>query len=184
MIPPPPEMIPPPRPINLEENDFCTRNCCGSLRPFVIKILDYSSHEVIHIERPLKCASCYFPCCLQKLEIQSPPGSPIGYIVQKWHPFLPKFTVLNERHEKVLTIVGPYIVSSCFSNIDFNIKSLNEKVIVGKITKQWSGFFKETFTDADNFSIQFPLDLDVKMKAVMLGACFLIDLLFFEVGCC
>jgi len=45
---------------------------------------------------------------------------------------------------------------------------------VGKITKQWSGLAKEYFTDADNFGIQFPVDLDVKMKAVMLGACFLI----------
>ena len=45
---------------------------------------------------------------------------------------------------------------------------------VGKISKQWSGFANEAFTDADNFGISFPMDLDVKMKAVMLGACFLI----------
>lgn len=30
------------------------------------------------------------------------------------------------------------------------------------------------FTDADFFGINFPMDLDVRMKAVMLGACFLI----------
>lgn len=30
------------------------------------------------------------------------------------------------------------------------------------------------FTDADYFGITFPMDLDVRMKAVMLGACFLI----------
>ena len=67
---------------------------------------------------------------------------------------------------------------------------------VGKITKQWSGLAKEYFTDADNFGIQcehttilcsvvcmyswhhvnliVPMDLDVKMKATMLAACFLI----------
>ncbi|XP_007502135.1 phospholipid scramblase 1 [Monodelphis domestica] len=163
-----------------EENDFCTLNCCGSLRPFVIKILDYSNREVIQIERPLRCSSCYYPCCLQKMEIQSPPGVPIGYVVQKWHPFLPKFAVLNEHQEEVLKIVGPCVACSCCSNIDFDVKSLNEDAIVGKITKQWTGFVKEAFTDADNFSIQFPIDLDVKMKAVMLGACFLIDFMFFE----
>lgn len=54
------------------------------------------------------------------------------------------------------------------------IKSLDEQSVVGKISKQWSGLVREAFTDADNFGIQFPLDLDVKMKAVMLGACFLI----------
>lgn len=45
---------------------------------------------------------------------------------------------------------------------------------VGKISKQWSGLAREMFTDADFFGITFPMDLDVRMKAVMLGACFLI----------
>lgn len=45
---------------------------------------------------------------------------------------------------------------------------------VGKITKQWSGLAREFFTDADYFGISFPMDLDVRMKAVMLGACMLI----------
>ena len=33
---------------------------------------------------------------------------------------------------------------------------------------------REAFTDCDMFGINFPIDLDVKMKAVLLGACFLI----------
>jgi len=51
---------------------------------------------------------------------------------------------------------------------------------VGKISKQWSGLGKEVFTDADNFGINFPLDLDVKVKATLLGATFLIDFMYFE----
>lgn len=47
-------------------------------------------------------------------------------------------------------------------------------VEVGRISKQWSGLLKEAFTDTDNFGISFPMDLDVKMKAVLLGALFLI----------
>lgn len=45
---------------------------------------------------------------------------------------------------------------------------------VGKISKQWTGLAKEVFTDSDNFGITFPIDLDVKMKATLLGAVFLI----------
>ena len=45
---------------------------------------------------------------------------------------------------------------------------------VGKISKQWTGLIKEHFTDADNFGINFPMDLDVNVKATLLGACFLI----------
>ena len=33
---------------------------------------------------------------------------------------------------------------------------------------------REMVTDADVFGINFPMDLDVKMKAVLLSACFLI----------
>lgn len=51
---------------------------------------------------------------------------------------------------------------------------------VGKITKQWSGIGREMFTDAQNFGLTFPIDLDVKMKATLLGATFLIDFMYFE----
>ena len=37
-----------------------------------------------------------------------------------------------------------------------------------------SGLLKEAFTDADIFGINFPMDLDVRMKAVCLATCFLI----------
>ena len=45
---------------------------------------------------------------------------------------------------------------------------------VGQIRKQWSGIVKEYFTDADNFGITFPMDLDVNVKATLMAACFLI----------
>uniref|UniRef100_A0A8C6QCB3 Phospholipid scramblase n=1 Tax=Nannospalax galili TaxID=1026970 RepID=A0A8C6QCB3_NANGA len=133
------------------EDDCCIRNCFMAL------------------ERPLRCSSCCFPC------FQAPPGVPVGYVTQTWHPCLPKFTLQNEKKEDILRVVGPCVVCSCCSDIDFEIKSLDEESLVGKISKQWSDFVREAFADADNFGIQFPLDLDVKMKAVMLRACSLID---------
>lgn len=56
---------------------------------------------------------------------------------------------------------------------------MDETCTVGRISKQWTGILKEFFTDADNFGITFPMDLDVKRKAVMIGACFLIVSLSF-----
>ena len=50
----------------------------------------------------------------------------------------------------------------------------NDGRTIGKITKQWSGIVKEALTDTDNFGVQFPMDLDVKIKACLLGALFLI----------
>ena len=51
---------------------------------------------------------------------------------------------------------------------------------VGRVTKQWTGVIKEALSDADNFGITFPMDLDVKVKASLLAACLLIDFMFFE----
>ncbi|NXV46744.1 PLS2 scramblase, partial [Uria aalge] len=50
-----------------EDTDCCTRNCCGPSRPFTIHITDNLGHEVIALERPLRCSSCCFPCCLQEV---------------------------------------------------------------------------------------------------------------------
>ncbi|NXE18742.1 PLS1 scramblase, partial [Ardeotis kori] len=163
-----------------EDTECCTRNCCGPSRPFTLRIIDNLGHEVITLQRPLRCSSCCFPCCLQELEVQSPPGTPVGYVVQNWHPCLPKFTIQNEKRMDILKITGPCVVCSCCEDINFEVKSIDETSTVGRISKQWTGFVKEAFTDADNFGITFPMDLDVKMKAVMIGACFLIDFMFFE----
>jgi len=43
-----------------------------------------------------------------------------------------------------------------------------------EISKQWSGLGRELFTDADYFSVTFPLNLDVRMKALVFAALFLI----------
>ncbi|XP_073530757.1 phospholipid scramblase 2-like isoform X1 [Phyllobates terribilis] len=163
-----------------EENDCCTRNFCGAARSFTMTIIDNTGREIIRLIRPFRCSACCFPCCLQKLEVQAPPGNTIGYVKQNWHPCLPKFTIQNEKEEDVLKVHGPCIPCSCCSDVNFELKALDEQSVVGRISKQWSGLVKEYFTDADNFGVQFPMDLDVKIKAVILGACFLIDFMFFE----
>ncbi|XP_078521822.1 phospholipid scramblase 1-like isoform X2 [Lissotriton helveticus] len=164
-----------------EQTDCCTRYWCGPARPFTITIIDNSGREVMRVSRPYRCCSCCAcACCLQELQVEAPPGTTIGYVVENWHICLPKFTVLNEKREGVLKINGPCVACSCCSDVDFQVTSLDETAVVGKISKQWTGLLREAFTDADNFGIQFPLDLDIKSKATLFGACFLIDFMFFE----
>lgn len=54
------------------------------------------------------------------------------------------------------------------------VKTIDEKLTIGKISKYWSGFVNGVFTNADNFGIHVPADLDVTVKAAMIGACFLL----------
>uniref|UniRef100_A0A6I8N8K7 Phospholipid scramblase n=1 Tax=Ornithorhynchus anatinus TaxID=9258 RepID=A0A6I8N8K7_ORNAN len=158
----------------VEESLCFNRTFCAPLRSCALRIVDNTGREVIAVHRPLRCISCWCPCYLQELEIQAPPGIVVGYVVQKWDPFLPKFTIQNENKEEVLKIVGPYATCGFFGDVDFEVKTINEKLTIGKISKYWSGFVNGVFTNTDNFGIHVPADLDVKIKAAMIGACFLI----------
>ncbi|XP_043730923.1 phospholipid scramblase 2-like [Cervus elaphus] len=167
-----------------EDTAVCTRLCCGSCRPFTMRIQDLKGQEVITLKRPLRCSSCCFPCCLQEIEICAPPGIPVGYVTQTWHPCLPKFTIQNENKKDVLRIIGPYFMCKFCGNIEFKIKSLDGKNVLGKISKQFTKIMREIFTHYSAFGIQFPADIDVKMKAVILGMCFLLDFMFYENNGC
>uniref|UniRef100_A0A8C6WUI9 Phospholipid scramblase n=1 Tax=Neogobius melanostomus TaxID=47308 RepID=A0A8C6WUI9_9GOBI len=163
-----------------DSSNFFSIQFFGTLRPFNIHIHDNLGRDVLTVTRPVKCGSCCCPCCLQEVEIQSPPGVPIGYVVQDWHPFFPKFTIMDAARSAQLKIKGPFCDCRCCSDVVFQVLSRDEETIVGQISKRWGGFLQEGFTDADNFGISFPMDLDVKVKAVLLGAVFLIDFMYFE----
>ncbi|XP_041772576.1 phospholipid scramblase 2 isoform X2 [Anopheles merus] len=163
----------------MEDTGCCNRMCCGAARAFDMKILDTYQNEVLHFNRPLRCSSCWFPCCLQTMEVTAPPGNVIGYVEQDWSILTPQFSIKNQNGETVLKISGPFCTFSICGDVEFEVLSTNGTQ-VGKISKQWSGLGREMFTDADHFGINFPMDLDVRVKATLLGALFLIDYMFFE----
>ncbi|XP_025016578.1 phospholipid scramblase 3-like [Tetranychus urticae] len=103
-----------------------------------------------------------------------------GHIEQTWSLFEPKFKVCDSSGETVLRIEGPFCTFSFCGDVVFKVLSRDGDTQIGCITKQWSGLAREVFTDADHFGISFPMDLDVNIKAVLLGACFLIDFMYFE----
>lgn len=164
-----------------EVNDFFMLNLCGAQRPFEIRIFDAARQEVIRLHRPFRCSSCCCPCCLQVLEVTAPPGRLIGRVVQQWSVARPLFKVEDPKGRTVLKIRGPFIKFSLFArDVVFEVLTPDKKKQVGAIRKMWSGLVREAFTDADFFSVSFPAKLDVNLKAVLLGAVFLIDYLYFE----
>ncbi|XP_014467349.1 PREDICTED: phospholipid scramblase 2-like [Dinoponera quadriceps] len=160
-----------------EESDVCSRLCLGSARPCDFSVVDLNGREVLRMSRPFRCDSCCCPCCLQIMEIYSG-NLLLGTVTQEWSLWRPTFTVRDATGNPVLIIKGP-IIRFCIEVV-FKVKSLDEKQNVGVIQKNWGGFSRELFTDADRFGVQFPRDLDVKIKAVLLGACLLLDFMYFE----
>ncbi|XP_032472022.1 phospholipid scramblase 3 isoform X6 [Phocoena sinus] len=139
-----------------EESNCCARLCCGARRPLRVRLVDPGDREVLRLLRPLHCGCSCCPCGLQEFSIQ------------------------DADRQTVLRVVGPCWTCGCGTDTNFEVKTPDESRSVGRISKQWGGLLREALTDADDFGLQFPLDLDVRVKAVLLGATFLIDYMFFE----
>ncbi len=109
-------------------------------------------------------------------------GEALGSVEQEFSILVPVFRVKDAHGKVVLRIKGPFLTCSCCgSDVEFKVLTPGDDGReVGVITKQWSGLVREAWTDSDNFGVTFPVDLDVRMKATLLGAVFLIDFMFFE----
>lgn len=51
----------------VEESICFNRNVCSTLRACTLRITDNSGREVITVNRPLRCNSCWCPCYLQEV---------------------------------------------------------------------------------------------------------------------
>ncbi|CAK6442923.1 unnamed protein product [Pipistrellus nathusii] len=108
----------------------------------------------------------------------------IDHVLQTWHPFLPKFSIQDADRHRILRVVGPCWTCGCGTDTNFEVKTLDESLSVGHTSKQWAGWARgrlpRALPDADDIGLRFPLDLDMRVKAVLLRATFLIDYKFFE----
>ncbi len=136
------------------------------LRPFTIAVLSEDGQVVLRVMRPFRF---YF----HRAEVVNAQGQSLGVIEKQFSIMRRIYSVFNSSGEEVFQLFGPIL-----HPWTFQIK--NNGVEYGKITKKWSGLLKEGMTDADNFGVTFPAQWDVKLKALFLGAVFLIDFVHFE----
>ncbi|RXN35341.1 phospholipid scramblase 1-like protein [Labeo rohita] len=113
----------------LEDSECCNRSLCPGAHSFIMKVTNVSNQEVIRLVHPR------FHCCgRNELEIQSPPGTAIGYVRKNWH-CLPKFTVMDEEGELAFKIEGPCLCCTCCEDDNFELLSLNEEATEGSSGK-------------------------------------------------
>ncbi|KAL5963443.1 Phospholipid scramblase 3, partial [Taenia solium] len=99
------------------------------------------------------------------------------------------WSILDAEGHLILRLTGPppwYFIclptafGLCRNYLQFQLMSADGASQLGTIQKKWSGFLRELFTDADNFSVTFPCDLDSRAKMLVLCAAFLLDFMYFE----
>ena len=145
---------------------FLARMFLTAYRPFEIHILRLDGSMVIQVRRP-------FRFWFHQLEVFDAQGQLLGTIQRRFSILRRIYTVVDAAGNEVSELFGPILHPWTF-------EIRHKEFPCGKITKKWSGLVKETISDADNFGVTFPAEWDVTLKAVLLGAVFLIDFVHFE----
>ncbi|XP_055533216.1 phospholipid scramblase 2-like [Wyeomyia smithii] len=170
-----------------EDENCCERNCIPQGFRTRSTLLTANGAVALKFQREGRCVlNCCMPCCCyplpfsrERLTVLGPNGAVLGVVQQEWSWWTSRFTILNAEESVVLKINGPSLNFACFTDVNYEIVAPNDARI-GNITKHYAGFVCDTFADFDDFTINFPGDLDVAVKATLLGAVSLINLLFFQ----
>jgi hypothetical protein len=149
-----------------EESSILSRQFLQSFRPFKMHVLTLDSRPIMNAVRP-------FRFLFHEISVFDSTGKPLGTVKQEFSILSRKYAVLDPLGMKVFDIFGPVLHPWTF-------RILKDGREIGRISKKWTGAAKEIFTDADNFNVAFPSEIDVEKKCLLIGALFLYDVLYFE----
>ncbi|VDL84491.1 unnamed protein product [Nippostrongylus brasiliensis] len=160
------------------------RACCASS----FHIMDAEGNNVLTIDGPCCCLAC--GCHDINFPVTTPSNAEIGNIAKRWGGFIREaltdadvfkiYYAFEESSCLQRQCCGPhrgFVIHIVDSSNNVSAPSMGK---IGKITKRWSGCVREALTDADIFSVSFPMDLDVETKALLLAAALMIDFMEFE----
>ncbi len=117
-------------------------------------------------------------CCEHNevLVTSNPTGLNLGGVSEMPGFFGTSWDILNGAGAPVLLLDAPFFSGGGLFEREFPLYDLKEpRSEVGMITKKFTGFF----STEDVFGVKLPVNLDVKLKAVLIYATFLIDFQFY-----
>ncbi len=129
-------------------------------------VVDSESRTIVEIRRRFRF---YF----HEADIVDADGRLVGRITKRFNLVRRFYTISDASGEEIFQLVGPLLKPWTF-------RIMQGEMEQGRITKKWSGLLQEAFSDADNFDVTFPRDWEPSVKAIFLGAVFLIDFVHFE----
>jgi uncharacterized protein YxjI len=146
---------------------FVLRQIFGHWRSFEVHFYNNARQEVLHAVHPFRF---YF----SRLDVYNSKQQLIGAIQKRFAFLSKKFAVEDGRGVTVMEVSSPLWKLWTFP---FTHKGKT----VASISKKWSGLLSETFTDRDNFRVEFnSADLGNDARNVILAAAIYVDLTYFE----
>ncbi|XP_018339127.1 PREDICTED: phospholipid scramblase 1-like isoform X1 [Trachymyrmex septentrionalis] len=145
---------------------------CGWYKGFVLNVLDQCGETAFIIRKDPSLL--HVPCSRQRITVES--ANIIGSVEKNFSPIGPSFTVYNAIQEPLCNIYGPFTCDCCmFKEAQFQIVSLDGSHQVASLIHQWDHFAVDYI-----LLLTFPVDTDVRLKSLLLGASFLIEYLYFH----
>jgi uncharacterized protein YxjI len=170
--------------LKVKESSTCFQQlCCGSSRGFQMTLTTNEGQEILQLDAPFKWQCCCGACDPRVLYVKSgsaskSPGVVLGSIEDGFSILSPNLAIKNEIGDIIYRLTGE-ACPCCHCSYSVQIMDMKGNQ-VGEITKKWGGCTKEVFTDSDNFHVIFPVSADPKQRALILGAVFLVDMMYFE----
>ena len=145
------------------------RQFLGSHRPLSVSVVPSESAEAaISMERK-------FFWFFSDMTVVDPTGMAHGRVQRRFGILNKKYDLVDREEQVFATIRGPLLRPWTFKVYD------REGRHVATISKKWSGLGIETFTDADNFLLDYgDHPWTPAQKAVIMAAAITIDFDFFE----
>lgn len=116
----------------------------------------------------------YIPGPVHKITIES--TELIGSVEQNFSLLGPSFTVYDASRRPLCNIYGPNVCGCCmYKESQFQIISIDQSHQIASLMHQWDHTLHEY-----TLLLTFPIDLNIKLKSLLLGASFLMEHLYFE----
>ncbi|CAH8649702.1 unnamed protein product [Schistosoma rodhaini] len=152
----------------VEKSSFAQRFWCGSRRAFDMEVRNVNGKLVMHLQRPLKCSAVVCFCCPYEMKVEAPVGEPMGSIVQNYGRFGHTFYLKDWNDNIDLDIKGPWFSYTCCFDLIFKIYAHGHNRSIGRIICRRD-------QENDSFRVDFPLDLDYRMKLLLICAAIFLD---------
>ncbi|KAL9701767.1 hypothetical protein quinque_005208 [Culex quinquefasciatus] len=163
------------------ETSVPSDRCWGSLRPFQLSIVDRNHQEVLLFKKNLGCGLFCCFCKNQFLEIWATPGHLIGCIQQDYGLTSREIILMNGDLNTMFRIPIPLVDAIRMpKETHFRVMDRDLRTQKGTITRAWN-VGSSSYTN--NIYFAEP-ELDVELKALYLGAAFLLEYIYFQSKCC
>lgn len=178
-----------------EESDLRDRMLHGVKRGFVMHAVDKLGQESFRACHDYDGCCVGYPCtaccvngesCATVIKVESPVGTYVGRIIQLSSKWTMRYALQDSVNQTVLVIEAPCCMLQCPCCISddqqFKILTTDESAQIGTVRYLYNVYARDMLSNPANLEVKFPMDLDVKVKALVISTMLYIDIAIFFQG--